>query len=147
MRVQLGRERGVRLINEGRETARLQIIELTKRIQEREAKDPVRAAFERRVNDQFNKQAKYICNWLERTIKRSTFCRNFANSWNNFCNRIIAGLTVLICWHSWKINQYMKKNERDSVNRKVDEGLEQVSIKKWFFDGTDEVEIAATCTS
>ncbi len=30
MRVQLGRERGVRLKNEGRETARLQIIELTK---------------------------------------------------------------------------------------------------------------------
>ena len=124
MRVQLGRERRVRLINEGRETARLQIIELTRRIQERESKDVERAAFERRVNDQFNKQAKYICNWLERTIKRSIFRRNFANSWNNFCNRKIAGLKVLICWHSWKINQYMKKNERDSVNRKVDEGLE-----------------------
>ncbi len=60
MRVQLGRERGVRLINVGRETARLQIIELTRRIQEREAKDAERVAFERRVNDQFNKQAKYI---------------------------------------------------------------------------------------
>ncbi len=109
MRVQLGRKRGVRLINEGRETARLQIIEMTRRIQEREAKDAERAVFERRVNDQFNKQAKYLCNWLERTIKRSIFRRNFANSWNNFSNRKIAGLKVLICWHSWKINQYMKK--------------------------------------
>ncbi len=91
MRVHLGRKCGVRLINEGRETARLQLIELTRRIQEREAKDAERAAFERRVNDQFNKEAKYICNWLERTIKHSIFRRNFGNSWNY---RITRGITT-----------------------------------------------------
>jgi hypothetical protein len=109
VRVQLGRESGVRLINEARERTRLQIIELSRKVQEREAKEAERADFERRVDVQFNNQAKYICNWLQRTIKRSIFCRNFANSWNNFCNRKIAGLKVLIFWRSWKIKQYMKK--------------------------------------
>jgi hypothetical protein len=124
VRVQLGRECRVRLINKARERTRLQIIELSRKVQEREAKEAERADFERRVDVQFNNQPKYICNWLRRTIKRSLFCRNFANSWNNFCNRKIAGLKVLIFWRLWKIKQYMKKNERDCVNRKLDEGLE-----------------------
>ncbi len=77
VRVELGRERGVRLINEARERTRLQIIELSRKVQEREAKEAERADFEHRVDVQFINQAKYICNWLRRTIKRSIFCRNF----------------------------------------------------------------------
>ncbi len=73
MRVQLGRECEVRLINEARERTRLQIIELSRKIQEREAKEVERADFERRVDVQFNNQAKHICNWLQRTINTRYF--------------------------------------------------------------------------
>ncbi len=50
MRVQLGRERGVRLTNEARERTRLQSIELPRKVQEREAKEAERADFVRRVD-------------------------------------------------------------------------------------------------
>ncbi len=62
--VQRGRERGIRIINEGRENARLQSIKLTKILEEhekerkeREKKRKEREEFERKVNSH-NKEAK-----------------------------------------------------------------------------------------
>ena len=121
--VQRGRERGIRIINEGRENARLQSIKLTKILEEkekerkeREKKRKEREEIERKVNSH-NKEAEYICKWLLRARKLSIFRRTVTNSWTKICNRKIAGLKIMIFLRSCvinRINRLVKKNMKET---------------------------------
>ena len=131
VRVQRGRERGIGLVNKLRENARLQAIKWTKILEEREEEEAKRADFERKVNFEFNKQAKYICIWLRRATKRSIFCRTVTNSWTKICNRKIAGLKILIFWRSWVINRHMKKKMNETMSMEMwINGLNRWILKK-----------------
>ncbi len=78
---------------------------------------------EHRVNVEFNNQAKFISNWLQKRIKRSQFCRNYKNAWTDICQKKISGLKISICWRSGVTYRNMKKRIK-----------ERVSIGKWIMD-------------
>ncbi len=126
----------LRILKAARERTQLQILEFSRELAEQEARDAVEAAMQHRVNVEFNNQAKFIFNWLRRSSKRSQFCRNYKHAWTNICQKKIAGLKILICWHLGVIYRNMKKwiKERMSIGKWIN------GLNSWLLDNTAAVE-------
>ncbi len=126
----------LRILESTRERTRLQSIELSRILAEQTARDTVEAAMQQRVNVEFNNQAKFIYNFLQRSIKCFQFCRNYKNAWTNICQKKIAGLKMLICWCLGVIYSKMKKwiKERMLIGKWINE------LNSWLLDNTAAVE-------
>jgi hypothetical protein len=111
----------LRMLEAARERTQLAILEHSRERAEWEAREARAAAMQHRVNIELNNQAKFIFNWLQRSIKCSQFCRNYTNAWTNICQKKIAELKILICWRLSVIYRNMKKRNK-----------ERVSIGKWI---------------
>ncbi len=105
----------LRVLESMREKMQLQAIEFTSILAEQAASDAAEKAMEHRVDVEFNNQAKFICNWLLKSIKCSQFCRNYKNTWINICQKKIAWLKILICWRSSVIYSNIKKWIKERV--------------------------------
>ncbi len=136
LRVERGWLNTLRILESVRERTRLQILECSRMLSEPEARDAGKAAMQHRVNVEFNNQAKFIYNWLWRSIKRSQFCRNYTTAWTNICQKKIAGLKRIICWRSGVIYSNMKKQtkERMLIGKWIN------GLNSWLLDNTAAVE-------
>jgi hypothetical protein len=115
----------LRMLEAARERTRVMIKEHSREHAEWEARQARVVAMKHSVNVEFNNQAKFIFNWLQKRIKRSRFCRNNKNAWTNICQKKIAGLKILICWRLGVIYRNMKKQiKRESVDRAVEKWIE-----------------------
>jgi hypothetical protein len=126
----------LRILEAKRERTRLQILEHARELAEQEARDTVEVAMQHKVNIEFNNQAEFIFNWLWRNIKHSWFCRNYKNAWTNICQKKIAGLKILICWHLGVTFRNMKRwiKERMSIGKWIN------GLNSWLLDNTGAVE-------
>ncbi len=127
LRVERERQNALRMLEASRERTRLAIKQHSRVRAEWEARQARAVAIEHRVNVEFNNQAKVIFNWLRKRIKCSQFHRNYKNAWKDICQKKIAGLKILICWHSGVIYRNMKKRikERVSIGKLIN-GLNQM---------------------
>jgi hypothetical protein len=73
LRVERGWLNALRMLEAAREISQLQILEHSRERAEWEAREAAKAAMQHRVNVEFNNQAKFIFNWLRRSIKCSQF--------------------------------------------------------------------------
>ena len=71
----------LRMLQATRDRTKLAIKEHSREHAEWKARQARTAAMKHRVNLEFNKQAKFIFNWLQKRIKCSQFCRNYKNAW------------------------------------------------------------------
>ncbi len=126
----------MRILEAARERMQLQILEHSRELAEWEARDPAEVAMQHRVNIEFNNQAKFVFNWLRRSSKRFQFHRKYKNAWTNICQKKIARLKILICWHSGVIYRNMKKRieERMLIGKWIN------GLNSWQLDNTAAVE-------
>jgi hypothetical protein len=136
LRLESGRLNALRILEAAKERTQLQILEHSRELAEREARDPAEAAMQHRVNIEFNNQAKFIFNWLQMSSKCSQFCRKYKNAWINICQKKIARLKILICWRSGVIYKNMKKQikERMLIGKWIN------GLNSWQSDNTGAVE-------